>query len=57
VAWAQRIRTAAVFGVVAQLLRYPSGAARITVSIEGPGDGLPDLADPEFLATLQRRHE
>ena len=43
--------------MVAELLRDPAGASRDTVTIEGHGDGLPDLADARLIAALQGRGE
>lgn len=43
--------------VVAELLSDPSGTSRTAPFIEGCGDGLPDLADGQLIAALQRRRE
>jgi hypothetical protein len=43
--------------VIAELLRYPLGAAALAECLESPGDGLPDLTGAGLVAALQRRHE
>jgi hypothetical protein len=45
------------FGVVAELLGDPLGAAPAAELTEGRSDGLPDLPGAGFLGSLQRRHE
>src|SRR5215471_7494365 len=45
------------FGMIAELLRYPSGAACAAERPDGRGDGQLDLIDAGFIGALQRRHK
>src|ERR1700756_1096991 len=45
------------FGMIAELLRYPFGAACAAERPDGRDDGLPDLADAGFIRALQPRHK
>jgi hypothetical protein len=43
--------------MIAELLRYPSGAARATERPDRRSDGLPDLSGAGCVTTLQSRRE
>jgi hypothetical protein len=45
------------FGMIAELLRYPFGAACAAERPDGRGDGLLDLVHAGFIRALQRRHK
>src|SRR5689334_10025402 len=45
------------FGMIAELLRYPFGAACAAERPDGRGDGLLDLVGAGFIRALQRRHK
>src|SRR5246127_51479 len=45
------------FGMIAELLRYPIGAACAAERPHGRGDGLLDLVDAGFIRALQRRYK
>src|SRR5262249_10975295 len=45
------------FGMIAELLRYPFGAACPAERPDCRGDGLLDLVDAGFIRALQRRHK
>jgi hypothetical protein len=43
--------------MIAELLRYPSGAAALAECLDRRGHGLPDFAGPGMVTALQGRHE
>ena len=45
------------FGMIAEFLRYPFGAACAAERPDGHGDGLLDLVDAGFIRALQRRRK
>ena len=44
-------------GMIAELLRYPSGTATRAERLYSRGNGLPDLPGTGMVTALQRRHE